>query len=148
VERRVYRLTCYKKIIHVCPIQYIYRQLISYILERTSLISIRWWWCPLGTRPTRIYIVLAYWLNQQFADRHVATTRTHYPHSESLLLLYNTAFIAEKIRIPILKSLVWPQRDLEPLHHDAVQYRLISRGNILRRQCRLSACVRCVQHVF
>jgi hypothetical protein len=100
-----------------CPIQYIYRQLISYILERTSLISIRWWWCPLGTWPTRIYIVLAYWLNQQFADRHVATTRTHYSHSESLLLLYNTAFLEEKIRIPILKFLVWPQRDLEPLHH-------------------------------
>jgi len=29
-------------------------QFVSYIMARTSHISMRWWWCPLCTRSTRL----------------------------------------------------------------------------------------------
>jgi len=29
-------------------------QYFSYIMARTSYISMRWWWCPLCTRQTRL----------------------------------------------------------------------------------------------
>jgi hypothetical protein len=41
-------------------------QLFSYIMDRTSSISMRLWWCPLCTRPThlvKIVIVLTHWNN-------------------------------------------------------------------------------------
>jgi len=47
-------------------------QCFSYFMERTRYISIRWWWCPLCTRPT----LLVFWsvssLRPQSTGRHVA----------------------------------------------------------------------------
>jgi len=45
----------------------------SYIMVRTSYVSMKWWWCSLCTRPTHL-------VGQQSAYRHVA--RAHYPDSE------------------------------------------------------------------
>jgi hypothetical protein len=47
------------------------------------------------------------------------STQTHYPDSEPTnlcLFLLNAACLAEKKQIPILSSLVWPDRDSNPLH--------------------------------
>ena len=52
------------------------QQFFSYILARTSLFSMRWWWAPLCTRPTHLVgflVVSASSLKQQSTDRHVAT---------------------------------------------------------------------------
>jgi hypothetical protein len=56
------------------PIQ----QFFSYIMTRTSLFSMRWWWGPLCTRPTHwVVFYSASSLKQQ-----CRSTRTHYPDSE------------------------------------------------------------------
>ena len=43
----------------------------SYIMARTSLFSMEWWWGPLCTRPTHLvgfFIVLAHWNNSPRVD--------------------------------------------------------------------------------
>jgi len=30
------------------------QQFVSYIMAKISQFSMRWWWCPLCTRPTRL----------------------------------------------------------------------------------------------
>jgi hypothetical protein len=52
------------------PIQ----QFFSYIMTRTSLFSMRWWWGPLCTRPTHwvvFFIVLAHWNNSVAPLGHI-----------------------------------------------------------------------------
>ena len=60
-------------------------------------------------RPTRLvgYLVLAHW--NKSADRHVAPLT-----NQSLLFLHNAASLAEKQQVPMVLSLIWPDRGSNP----------------------------------
>jgi hypothetical protein len=85
---------------------------VSYIMAGTSFILMRWWWCPLSARQTRLVnwikkIFLAYWNNSPCVGRHVAPLG-HYPNSEPTSLCSYSVMpkcLAEKQQIPILMSL-------------------------------------------
>jgi hypothetical protein len=80
------------------PIQ----QFFSYIMARTSKMS----W---------IYIVLSHWNNSPRVDMSLhSDTLFWFRANQSLLFLLNTAWLAEKQHIPILKSLVWPDWGSNP----------------------------------
>ena len=78
---------------------------------------------------SRIFIVLAHWSNRPQEDMSPHSDTLYWSQADqSLLLLLNAACFAEKQQIPILKSLVWPDRDSTsdfpharraryPLHH-------------------------------
>jgi hypothetical protein len=90
----------------------------SYIMARTSYFSMRWWWGPLCTRPTRLVgllIVLAHWNNSLQVDMSPHTdTLFWFQANQSLLFLLNAVCLEEKQQIPISKSLVWPDRGTNP----------------------------------
>jgi hypothetical protein len=56
------------------------QQFSSYIMARTSLFSMRWWWDPTCTRLSWIIIVLPHWNNSLRVD--MSPGWTHYPDSE------------------------------------------------------------------
>jgi hypothetical protein len=62
-----------------------------------------------------IFIVLAHWNNSPRVDMSLhSDTLFWFRANQSLLFLLNAACLAEKQQIPILKSLVWPDRDSNP----------------------------------
>ena len=77
-------------------------------------------WC--SSRCTRqtdtlswILIVLAHWSNSPEVDMSLHTdTFFLFWASQSLLFLLNAASLAEKPQIPMIKSLVWPDRGSNP----------------------------------
>ena len=80
----------------------------------------RWWWVPLCSnyKPKTlswIFIVLAHWNNSPRIDMSLhSDTLFWFRAIQSLLLLLNDACLAETQHIPILYSLVWPDRGLNP----------------------------------
>jgi hypothetical protein len=107
----------FERVIDCCltPIQQFFSYM--YIMARTSLFSMRWWWGPLCTRPTRWvgFLVLAHWNNSSRVDMALhSDTLSWFRANQSLLFLLNAACWAEKQQIPILYSLVWPDRGSNP----------------------------------
>ena len=114
--------TGYNKICHdfewasdccLTPIQQFFSYM--YIMARTSLFSMRWWWGPLVLdqhAELDFYSVSS--LKQQFAGRHGT------PFGHIILIPSQPVFVlssecwAEKQQIPISYSLVWPDRGSNP----------------------------------
>jgi hypothetical protein len=78
----------------------------------------RWWWGPLCSRPTGwagFFTVLPHWNNisRVVLSLHI---RTHYSDSKptSFCSLLNAACLAEKQQIPVVWSLVSPDRGSNP----------------------------------
>jgi len=75
-------------------------QFSSFIMTRTSSISMRGCWCPLGTRSARLVeFYSASSLKQEYAGRHARSTRTHYSDSKPtsfLLFLLNVVCSVQK----------------------------------------------------
>ena len=62
-----------------------------------------------------ISIVLAHWNNSPRVDRSLhSDTLFWFGASQSLLFLLNTAYLADKQQLPMLWSLVWPDRGSSP----------------------------------
>ena len=73
------------------------QKLLNYIMVRTSYISTRWWWCLFCTRLKHIiliFIVLP-WVNMSLHS----DTLSWFWVTQSLLLLLNAAYLAEKQQI-------------------------------------------------
>ena len=62
-----------------------------------------------------IFIVLAHWNNSPWSDMSLLSdTLFWFRANQSLLFLLNAACLVEKQQIPILLSLVWPDRGSNP----------------------------------
>jgi hypothetical protein len=80
----------------------------SYTMARTIYISIRWRWCPICTRPTRLFklLVLAHWNKSPRVDMSIySDSLTWYRVIQSLLLLLNTACLVEK-QLPMISVIL------------------------------------------
>ena len=76
------------------------QQFFSYIMVRTSQFSVRRWWGPLCTRPTRWVgsLVLAHWNNSPRVDMSLhSDTLFWFRANQSLLFLLNAACLAKKL---------------------------------------------------
>jgi hypothetical protein len=90
------------------------QQFFSYILARMRF-SMKWWWGPLCTRPTRLvgFLVLVHWNSRPQIDKSPhSDTLSWFRANQSLLFLLNAACLAEKQQI--LLSSVWPDQGSNP----------------------------------
>ena len=72
-------------------------------------------WCPLRSRPTRWVGFLSHWNNSPRIDMSLHSNTLFWLWAnQSLLFLLNAACLAKKQQIPILQSLVWPNRGSNP----------------------------------
>ena len=82
--------------------------------SENKLHAMKWWWCPLRTIDTNrfywIFIVLAHWNNSPWVDIFHHSDTSWLRATESLFLLLKAVCWTEKQQIPILKSVVLPDR--------------------------------------
>jgi hypothetical protein len=92
------------------PIQ----QFFSYIMARISLFSMRWWWGPLCSRPTRWvgFLVPAYWNNSPWVDMSLHSDTLFW--FRSLILSPYCCVLSREATNANSNSLVWPDRGLNP----------------------------------
>ena len=89
---------------------------------RTSDNTMRWWWCPLCTKPTLIswiLIVPAHWNNSPRVDTPLHSYTLSWCRAyKSLFLFLNAVCLAAKQHIKSFLSLDWPDRgyDLHQPH--------------------------------
>ena len=86
----------------------------SYILKRWWWWWWWWWWWSLCTRPIH-WVDFWNWNNSPRVDMSLhSDTLSWLWANQSLLVLFSVVCLAEKQQIPILYSLVWPDRSSNP----------------------------------